>query len=182
MQIAVIALAIDCEMDGDVLLEVGVCEFDWRSGQILRTMSLPLTPPDGFIVRPEIEALTGWNAALLRRRGVSAEEVSRRLLEKYGARRRLLVTDAGDEIPGIEKALGVALSPERMNVSLLHAMVSGSERNISLEEMLADRGLAFEGTPHRADSDAHNIARLFVALAPALRDPAAAPRATGEGT
>jgi inhibitor of KinA sporulation pathway (predicted exonuclease) len=48
-------------------------------------------------------------------------------------------------------------------------MFTGDFRNVKLEEKLNRLGLAFEGVPHRADVDSHNIARLMIELSTAKR-------------
>ncbi len=53
---------------------------------------------------------------------------------------------------------------DELNVSVLYSMYTEQFENVSLEEKLAKLGLAFEGRPHRADSDSLNIARLMVEL------------------
>lgn len=161
-----IGVAVDTELDGDTLLEVGLATFNWRTKEILGSYSLPISPEAGAVeVRPEIQALTGWTLARLRKQGFPAAEVTRRMQELYGMSNRLLVTDSGDEIPFLERTLGATFSSRQLNVSLLFALTQKQKgRNPSLEEMLTARGLTFQGTPHRAAEDALNIARLFLSF------------------
>lgn len=166
-----IAVAIDLETDGDVLLEVGVTTFNWRTGTLEKTVSLAVCPPAAdYEVAPAIYALTGWTAQKLRRTGVTKAEVSRRLTVLYGCASRLLVCDTADEVVTLEKALGTSLSQDRLNISLLYALLDPTRKtNDGMDKMLAAYGLTFEGKAHRGADDSANIARLCAAMFAQMR-------------
>lgn len=164
MKLSKIANVIDVEHDNGRLIEIGLTTVAIAERQILQSYSLPIKPD--FELTPEVSKLTGWTTAKLHRQGISKEEALRRLLSSYGAANRLLVSDHSDEVPFLEDALGVKLSPHRLNVSVLLALLTGNDINLGLEEMLAMYGMQFEGRQHNGADDSKNIARLFLKLLP----------------
>ncbi len=171
----VLDLELSCYPDGKFpdderqeIIEVGLTTVDLRDMRILTVRSIPIIPTMSTI-SPFCTELTGWTEAALRKQGVEFEVAVRRLVEKYGSKNRLLVSDsAGDrKFFDWQCAMFGKSSPfgdDELNVSVLYSMYTEQFENVSLEEKLAKLGLAFEGRPHRADSDSLNIARLMVEL------------------
>ncbi|MCC7527021.1 MAG: exonuclease domain-containing protein [Candidatus Melainabacteria bacterium] len=171
----VLDLELSCYPDGifpqgerQEIIEVGLTTVDLRDMRILTVRSIPIIPTMSTI-SPFCTELTGWTEAALRKQGVEFEEAVRRLVEKYGSKNRLLVTDsAGDrKFVDWQAAMFGKSSPfgeDELNVSVLYCLYTGQFENVSLVEKLAKLGLEFEGRPHRADSDSKNIARLLVEL------------------
>jgi inhibitor of KinA sporulation pathway (predicted exonuclease) len=150
------------------IIEGGLCVVDLRKLEIIRRVSIPVVPTMSSISEYCTE-LTGWTHDLLKKRGVSYAEYCRRVLVKLGARNRLVVTDSSGELAVVREQcalMGVdyPYGNDTINIAAWFAIVTGQRTNLSLEEMLAYMGLQFEGPPHRADWDAHNIARLLIAL------------------
>jgi DNA polymerase III alpha subunit (gram-positive type) len=164
MRLSNTANVLDVEHDNGRLIEIGLTTVDIREREVLQSYSLPIKPD--FEISPEISKLTGWTSAKLLKQGISKEEALRRLLSSYGSANRLLVSDHSDEVPFIEHSLGAKLSPHRLNVSVLLALLTGNDINLGLEEMLAMYDMRFEGKPHSAADDSKNIARLFLKLLP----------------
>ncbi|MGE3553018.1 MAG: exonuclease domain-containing protein [Candidatus Obscuribacterales bacterium] len=160
MKLPKIANVVDIE---GRLIEIGLTTVSLADRRIVQTYSLPLKPEDA--ISPEILELTGWTMNKLKKQGLEKSEVVRRM-ETYGFRNRLLVTDASNEIPLLEKCLQVGLSPHRLNVAILFALSTGKDINCGLEAMLSHFGLEFEGRLHSGADDSRNIARLFLIQAP----------------
>jgi inhibitor of KinA sporulation pathway (predicted exonuclease) len=60
-------------------------------------------------------------------------------------------------------------SARHINVKTLFAILYGLDREVGMAQALEMRGLALEGTHHRADSDAWNVAGLLCELIINLR-------------
>jgi DNA polymerase III alpha subunit (gram-positive type) len=163
MRLSNIANVFDVEHDNGRLIEIGLTTIAIKERQILQSYSLAIKPD--FEITPEVAELTGWTTAKLLKRGITTEEASRRL-DSYGSNSRLLISDHSDEIPFIESALARTLSPHRLNVSIMIALLTGNEINLGLDQMLALYDLKFEGRPHSGVDDSRNIARLFLQLLP----------------
>lgn len=161
MKLPKIANVVDIEHDNGRLIEIGLTTVSLADRRIVQTYSLPLKPEDA--ISPEILELTGWTMSKLSKQGLDKSEVVRRM-ETYGFRNRLLVTDASNEIPFLEKCLQVELSPHRLNVAILFALSTGKDINCGLEAMLSHFGLEFEGRLHSGADDSRNIARLFLKI------------------
>lgn len=156
------------------IIEIGLTTVDLRSLRIIRTQSIPVVPTMSSISE-FCTALTGWTEAALRKQGVSFTEAVRRLKEKHGATNRLLVTDSRGDREFLEMQCAIAGVPapfgdHELNVSVLYSVATGDFRNVRLEEKLRNVGLNFQGTPHRADADSLNIARLLISLSNRLKN------------
>ncbi len=162
-----IAVAIDLEHDHNRLIEIGLTTINLSKLTILNTYSLPISVD--FRISDDIYSLTGWTTGKLNRQGTTLLEARRRLLELYGCNNRLLVVDSSDEIPFLGYCLGCALSNNRQDVSILFNLITGLPTNTSLDSMLKEYGLTFQGKPHRADSDSLNIAKLFIQMLTSTR-------------
>lgn len=175
----VIDLELTCYPDGIFppgetreIIEVGLCEVDLHTLTIRKTHSFPVIPTSSN-VSPYCTELTGWTMSALKKQGFTFQKVLK-LLAKHGARNRLLVTDADDELACIQeqcRRLGLEspFGETSFNVATLYNLLKQPPRNLPLDEMLASFGMTFEGRAHRASVDATNIARLFVALTKACR-------------
>jgi len=173
-----IANVIDTEFSGNILIEVGLTTVDLSARRIINTYSIPINPNyHGFMQYPESDydpavfKLTGWTYKKLQKQGVQGQEASRRLLEKYGCKNRLLVVDQSNEISSLAGMLShidinidqASFGQDILNISHLFMLKHGVQ-GLSLEEMLAYEALQFVGRQHRAADDSYNIARLFLEL------------------
>jgi DNA polymerase III alpha subunit (gram-positive type) len=161
MKLSNIANVFDVEHDNGRLIEIGLTTVAIQERLIVQSFCLPMKPD--FELTPAVSDLTGWTTSRLLKQGVSKDEASRRLA-MYGSSNRLLVTDHSDEIPFLENSLACKLSPHRLNISILLALLTGNDINLGLEEMLEMCNMKFEGRPHSAVADSKNIARLFLRL------------------
>jgi DNA polymerase III alpha subunit (gram-positive type) len=163
MKLSNIANVLDIEHDNGLLIEIGLTTVDLSHKKILQTYSLPIKTD--FEISPAMAELTGWTSIKLLKQGIDKDEACRRL-SVYGCTNRLLVTDHSNEIPFLERSLSSQLSPHRLNVSILFALLTGEDINLGLEAMLEKCRLKFEGKLHSAADDSKNIARLFLKLLP----------------
>jgi inhibitor of KinA sporulation pathway (predicted exonuclease) len=162
------------------IIDIGLVEVNLQALEIQRCISIQVVPVKSM-VSPFCTELTGWTYAKLLKCGVPFKEACRRLTEKYASKGRLLVTDSNGDVesfkrqcprsrgrlrPGIHFPFG----EDRFNVSTLFSLVTGQEKNLSLEAKLEFLGMKFEGTPHRAVVDATNIARLWIKLLEITRE------------
>ena len=150
-------------------IQIGLCEVNLKSLTVLKKRSFPIKPLTPTI-SPYCTALTGWTHAKLIKQGFEFKQVLS-LLQKQGSRNRLLVVDSDNELAiirshcarlGLEDPFGADVS--MLNISTIFNLAKRQEKNISLEQKLAAFNMRFEGIPHRAEDDAHNIALLFFAL------------------
>lgn len=176
----VLDLELSCYPDGKFpdderqeIIEVGLTTVDLHKMEIVAVRSIPVIPTMSSI-SPFCTELTGWTQAALNKQGVPFEEAVRRLVEKYGSKNRLLVTDsAGDrKFFDWQCAMFGKSSPfgdYEQNVSVLFSIYTEIFQNVSLDDKLEKLGLKFEGRRHRADSDSMNIARLLIELKRRMR-------------
>ncbi|MBX9950398.1 MAG: exonuclease domain-containing protein [Candidatus Obscuribacterales bacterium] len=176
----ILDLELSCYPDGKFpaderqeVIEVGLTTVDLHKMEIVAVRSIPVIPTMSSI-SPFCTELTGWTEAALRKQGVPFEEAVRRLVEKYGSKNRLLVTDsAGDrKFFDWQCAMFGKSSPfgdYELNVSVLYSIYTEQFENVSLDDKLEKLGLKFEGRRHRADSDSMNIARLLIELKRRMR-------------
>jgi inhibitor of KinA sporulation pathway (predicted exonuclease) len=148
------------------IIEFGLTTVRLSTLEIVKTVSIPVIPVMSTVT-PFCTELTGWTLAKLKKQGVSYAEACRRILAKHGSVNRLLVTDSnGDVASVIEQCqrMGVdcPFGDDQLNVSTVFSLVTGQTENLGLVEKLAQLGLQFEGTQHRADVDSLNIARLLI--------------------
>jgi inhibitor of KinA sporulation pathway (predicted exonuclease) len=148
-------------------IEIGLCELDLETLEIRKSMSFPIVPTRSS-VSPFCTELTGWTYPVLKKRGFTFAKVCE-LLTKYGAANRLVVSDSDNEVStiaehclfhGVQNPFG----PSQLNVATLFSILTMQKQNLSLEAMLQHLGMSFEGTPHRGEIDANNIARLLIKL------------------
>lgn len=171
----VLDLELSCYPEGQFpegeqqeIIEVGLTTVDLHDMRILAVRSIPIIPTLSNI-SPFCTQLTGWTEAKLRKQGVPFEEAYRRIVEKYGAKSRLLVSDsAGDRrFFDWQSAIIGKTSPfgeDELNVTVLWSIYTGIFENVTLEAKLEKLGLRFKGIPHRADADSENMALLLAEL------------------
>lgn len=159
-----IANVLDLEFNTNKeIIEIGITMVDLETRKILKTYSIPIKNLLGPI-DPEITKLTGWTDSKLAKQGTNLWIACDRITQKYGGKGRLLIVDS-DEESSLFAPHSSPFGKSMINVSTLYCIKFkkfGIET--SLENMLKDVGLKFEGTQHRASDDSKNIARLFLEL------------------
>jgi inhibitor of KinA sporulation pathway (predicted exonuclease) len=176
----VLDLELSCYPDGKFpaderqeIIEIGLTTVDLRKLEIVAVRSIPVKPTMSSI-SPFCTELTGWTEAALNKQGVDFEEAVRRVVEKHGAKNRLLVSDSAGDRKFFDWQCAMFGKPSpfgdfELNVSVDYSIYAQQFENVSLDDKLEKLGLRFEGRRHRADSDSMNIARLFIELKRRMR-------------
>lgn len=165
MRLSNIANVIDLEFDGSRVLEIGLTTVDLNKRSIIKSYSFPIKVEEGYEVDKEIIDLTGWTTKKLNRQGFELEQV-RAILTKHGFWNRLIISDCSDELDKLEDTFFSKYSPHKLNISILFSLRIGQFTDLSLDSMLEEFNLKFEGRKHSAKDDSYNIARVFLELCP----------------
>lgn len=147
------------------IIEIGLCVFDGRTGEIGRKSST-LVRPNLLEISDRCHRITGLTAERLKREGVPLDEALNRLRKAYpfsksgwaawgeGDRRRVSSECAA-------KGVSYPFADAYLNVAQLHALFARNARRVSLEEALGQLGMEFKGRPHSGADDAWNTARVL---------------------
>lgn len=157
------------------IIEIGVCTLDIDSLRRLETRSI-LVRPEHSQVSEHCTALTTLTAADVAR-GLSLGEACRILRDEYAAEDRLWASFGDYDRKKLERechAKGVAypFGDAHLNVKNLFAVVYRLPQEVELDQVLAILGWPMEGTYHRGDADAWNIARVLAHILERARNAA----------
>jgi len=146
------------------IIEIGLCLLDVDSLQRLETRSIIVRPERSEVSEycTELTTLTPADVA----GGVSLREACRILRDEYAADERLWASFGDYDRKKFErechnKGVAYPFGDTHLNVKNLFAIVHGLSREVELDAVLAILGWQMEGTYHRGDSDAWNIARVL---------------------
>jgi inhibitor of KinA sporulation pathway (predicted exonuclease) len=153
------------------IIEIGICPLEVATGRRLEKRSI-LVRPQRSQVSPfctQLTTLTPEHVA----RGVTFAEACSTLRKQYQTRERLWASFGDYDRNQFDrqcKSLGVPypFGPGHLNVKSLFALVHKLPREIGTTEAVALLGRAFEGTHHRGDDDAWNIAGILADLLGAI--------------
>lgn len=146
------------------IIEIGICVLDVASGQREDHASILMRPVLSNVSDycTELTTLTQKDVA----KGISLHEACRILETKYQSKKRLWAS-YGDydrrkfwaecESHGIDYPFG----PSHLNVKSLLSVAYNLKKEPPLDKALALLGFPLEGTHHRGDDDAWNIARIL---------------------
>ncbi len=149
------------------IIEIGLCTVDVSTLERGEKRSI-LIKPVRSEVSPFCTQLTTLTADHLKDAGTLADAV-RILKQEYHSQDRLWAS-WGDydrrqfERVCKEQGVGYPFGTSHLNVKTLFAVATGSRRELGLGEAFGRLGLKLEGTHHRGDDDAWNIARLLCSL------------------
>ncbi|NLF10202.1 MAG: exonuclease domain-containing protein [Anaerolineaceae bacterium] len=146
------------------IIEIGLCRLDVDSLQRLETRSIIVRPVESEVSEfcTELTTLTPADVA----RGISLREACRILRDEYAAEERLWASFGDYDRKKFErecrsKAVAYPFGDAHLNVKNLFAVVHRLPQEVELDKVLAMLGWEMEGTYHRGDSDAWNIARVL---------------------
>ncbi len=177
-QILVVDLESTCwegpapEGQSSEIIEIGLCVVDVASLERIEKRSLLVKP-----VRSEVSdfctRLTTLTAGDLSQGGSLADAV-RILRREYRSRERLWASWGDYDRRQFERVcrlfeVGYPFGPGHLNVKTLSAVATGCSREMGLGEAFAALGWRMEGTHHRGDDDAWNIATVLCRLLRAAR-------------
>ncbi len=102
-------------------------------------------------------------------RGVSLAEVCELLVERFRSRQRTWASYGDYDRQKFERqcareGLPYPFGPTHLNVKNLFALARGLRREVGMARALHIAGLPLEGTHHRGDDDAWNIAAILAEL------------------
>jgi inhibitor of KinA sporulation pathway (predicted exonuclease) len=160
------------------IIEIGVAEVDVGALEVVRAKSM-LVRPYRSAVSDFCTALTGLDAAALKRDGRRFAEVANSVRKEFGTAQKMWVSwGRDDETVARDCAATQAANPfpgPHVDLGALWGMMSGAKAAVGLAEALQSEGLEWEGLPHRGMPDAVNLARLFIQLARRQRQSVPAP-------
>jgi inhibitor of KinA sporulation pathway (predicted exonuclease) len=149
------------------IIEIGVCELDVASGERLGKHSV-LVRPERSSVSEFCTSLTSLTASQVAG-GVSYVEACSLLRKEFRSRERVWASYGDYDRKQFERQGSYPFGPRHVNVKTLFALSRGLRREVGLDAALRLAGLPLEGTHHRGDDDAWNIAALFGGLLLASR-------------
>jgi len=154
------------------IIEIGVCPLEMSTGRRLGKRSIVVRPKRSR-VSPFCTQLTTLTPEQVDR-GITFTEACEILHKEYQARVRVWASYGDYDRTMFQKqcdATGIAypFGPRHINVKTLFAISHGLPQEIGAAEAIALMGLPFEGTHHRGDDDAWNIAGILGTLVQKLR-------------
>ncbi|WP_245887494.1 3'-5' exonuclease [Umezawaea tangerina] len=150
--------------DGETseIIEIGLCELDVESGRRMGKHSI--------LVRPERSSVSEFCTSLTTLTpeqvagGVTYAEACRLLRKDFRSRDRVWASYGDYDRKQFERQGAYPFGPRHLNVKTLFALTRNLPREVGLAEALRIAGLPLEGTHHRGDDDAWNIAALLAGI------------------
>ncbi|HVK09570.1 MAG TPA: 3'-5' exonuclease [Gemmataceae bacterium] len=154
------------------IIEIGVCPLELSTGRRLEKRSILLKPKRSR-VSPFCTQLTTLTQAQVDG-GITFMEACEILRKQYQTRDRVWCSFGDYDRTMFQKqcdAEGVPypFGPRHLNVKTLFAVARGLPHEVGTAEALGLMGVPFEGTHHRGDDDAWNIAGVLAGLVKKLR-------------
>lgn len=149
------------------IIEIGLCLLDVASGQRELKRSI-LVRPERSTVSPFCTELTTLTLDEVNR-GVSFAQACAILREEYASAERVWASYGDYDRRQFARqcrarSVPYPFGPTHVNVKNLFALAQALPHEVNLVEALKHQGWALEGTYHRGDDDAWNVARLLSAL------------------
>jgi inhibitor of KinA sporulation pathway (predicted exonuclease) len=146
------------------IIEIGLCVLDVAMAQRLEKRSI-LVRPEHSRVSDFCTKLTTLTQAQVDS-GVSFKEACAILKKEYEAKDRIWASFGDYDRRQFEKQcqaykIGYPFGPRHLNVKSLFAMLHALPEEIGMAETLQALKLPLEGTHHRGDDDAWNIAAIL---------------------
>jgi inhibitor of KinA sporulation pathway (predicted exonuclease) len=146
------------------IIEIGLCVLDVAALQRLENRSI-LVRPERSTVSAYCTALTTLTQAYVDD-GLALREACRILRQEYRARQRIWASYGDYDRRQFKRNcraqdIAYPFGPGHINVKSLFAVMHGLSREVGLDKALEMLGLPFEGTHHRGDDDAWNVARVL---------------------
>lgn len=158
------------------IIEIGLCPLDLRTLERIEKRGVLVKP-----VQSEISefctSLTTLTPDMFSKAGTLADAV-RTLKNEFHSKDRLWASWGDYDRRQFERVckdqnVGYPFGPSHLNVKSLFAAAVGNGHEMGLDGAYKQLGLTMEGTHHRGDDDAWNIAGILYRLLKAMRDGAA---------
>lgn len=155
------------------IIEIGLCPLDLRTLERTEKRSILVKP-----VQSEISefctSLTTLTPGMFADAATLADAV-RTLKKEFRSKDRLWASWGDYDRRQFERVckdqnIGYPFGPSHLNVKSLFATAVGSDHEMGLDGAYERLGLEMEGTHHRGDDDAWNIAGLLCRLLKAMRE------------
>ena len=154
------------------IIEIGVCPLELATGRRLGKRSI--------LVRPSRSRVSEFCTSLTTLTqqhvdgGVTLMQACEILRKEYQTRDRVWASFGDYDRTQFQKECDAArmpypFGPRHLNVKTLFALSRGLPHEIGMSEALALAGVPLEGTHHRGDDDAWNIASILGTLLATLR-------------
>ena len=155
------------------IIEIGICPLELSTGRRLARRSILVKPTRSrlseFCTQLTTLRLEQLNA------GITFTEACEILRREFQSRERVWASFGDYDRTMFQKqceATGVRypFGPRHLNVKTLFAVSRGLPHEVGMGEALGLMGVPLEGTHHRGDDDAWNIAGILAALLAKLRN------------
>jgi inhibitor of KinA sporulation pathway (predicted exonuclease) len=157
------------------IIEIGVCPVNVATLERLEKRSI-LVKPTMSVVRDFCTNLTTLTAEMLTDAGTLSDATSV-LKKEYQSKDRLWASWGDYDRRQFERTctahgVGYPFGPSHLNVKTLFAVAIGHDHELGLDAACERLGLIMEGTHHRGDDDAWNIAGALCELLRRMRQDA----------
>ena len=154
------------------IIEIGLCPVDLKTLTRLEKRSILIKPVKSEISQFCTE-LTTLTSDMFAKAG-SLTDAVRILKKEYSAKDRLWASWGDYDRRQFERVcqdqnVGYPFGPSHLNVKSLFAAAVGTEHEMGLDGAYKHLGLTMEGTHHRGDDDAWNIAEILCRLLKSMR-------------
>ena len=154
------------------IIEIGICTVEVATCQRLEKRSI-LVRPERSEISPFCTQLTTLTPQHLEGAGTLAD-ATRILKQEYHSGDRLWASWGDYDRRQFERVcrdqgLGYPFGTSHLNVKTLFAVAMGLKREVGLDGAYRHLGMSMDGTHHRGDDDAWNIAAILCLLLKRMR-------------
>lgn len=154
------------------VIEIGLCPLELSTGRRLEKRSI-LVRPERSTVGPFCTQLTTLTQEQVAG-GIAFKDACKLLEQEYHSADRLWASFGDYDRRQFDKqcresGVRYPFGPSHLNVKTLCAVAKGLTTEVGLPQAMALHGLKLEGTHHRGDDDAWNIAALLAVAVKKLR-------------
>lgn len=147
------------------IIEIGISAVDYKTKEI-RLKDTIIVKPEYSTVSKFCNELTTLTDEYLEEHGVSFAEACEILNKKFKSRDRIWMSWGEYDRKQFErdckeKDVKYPFGRTHINAKPLFSFAYGINRDLGVRQALDHLGLEFEGTPHRGDDDAYNIAKIL---------------------
>lgn len=146
------------------IIEIGICPLNTVTGERLERRSI-IVKPERSTVSPFCTRLTTLTQEQVQQ-GMSFVQACNLLRYDYLSRKRVWASYGDFDRQQFERqcaAMGVTypFGASHLNVKTLYTLIRGLRHDVSMADALRLLGLPLEGTHHRGNDDAWNVAGLL---------------------